>query len=112
MLLIIPIGIYTIYKVIIAVINLFKAHKSNSLFAIEIRKICQADALVSILMLESALINRFANLMDMFYFDLSLYTGAAVCIIIAIMAITSIFRRAPSVVCEVSAIHQVPFVNN
>ena len=93
-LLIIPIALYTVYKVIMAVINLFKAHKSKSLFIIELRKICQADALISILMLESALINRFGDLKDMFYYDLSLISGAVVCSIIFLMAITSLFRKS------------------
>ncbi|SCW27894.1 hypothetical protein SAMN02910456_00284 [Ruminococcaceae bacterium YRB3002] len=102
MLLIVPVGLYTLYKISVAVINLFKAHKSQSTFAIEIRKICQADALISILMLESAIINRFGNLMDTFYYNISFYTGIVVCIIIALMAITSIRRETIAVDISVS----------
>ncbi len=94
-LLIVPIAFYTVYKVIMAIINLFKAHKSKSLFIIELRKICQADALISILMLESALINKFGDLKNMLYYDISLYSGAVVCLIIFLMAVTSLFYRAP-----------------
>ena len=93
LLLIIPIAFYTLYKVIMAVINLFKAHKSKSLFIIELRKICQADALISILMLESAIINRFGDLKDKFYYNISFVTGAVVCLIIFLMAVTSLFRK-------------------
>ena len=93
-LLIVPIGIYTVYKVIVAMINLFKAHsKSKSLFVLELRKISQADALVSLLMLESALITRFGDLKDKLYFNISFYSGIAVALIIFIMAVTSLFRK-------------------
>ena len=93
-LLIVPIGIYTFYKVIVAMINLFKAHsRSKSLFVLELRKISQADALVSLLMLESALINRFGDLKDKLFYNISLYSGIAVAAIIFIMAVTSLFRK-------------------
>ena len=94
MLLIIPIALYTVYKVIMAVINLFKAHKSKSMFIIELRKICQVDALISILMLESALINRFGDLRDVVFYNISLISGIVVCLIIFILAVTSLFKKA------------------
>ena len=92
-LLIIPVAIYTLYKVIVAIRNLVKAHASKSLFVIELRKLSQADALVSVLMLESALVNKFGDMQNEFYYRLCLISGAVVCLIIAVMAITSLFVR-------------------
>lgn len=94
-LLIIPVAIYTLYKVIIAIRNLIKAHASKSLFVIELRKLSQADAMVSVLMLESALVNKFGDLQNEFYYRLCLISGAVVCLIIAALAVTSLFVRNP-----------------
>ena len=51
-------GIYVIYKVLLAVINVFKAHRSKSLTALSLRKIGIVEAMVSALALEWAFSHR------------------------------------------------------
>ena len=51
-------GGYVFYKVLIALINIFKAQKSRSLTALSLRKICIVEAMVSSLALEWALTHR------------------------------------------------------
>ncbi|MBR2524818.1 MAG: hypothetical protein IKE53_10345 [Clostridiales bacterium] len=87
------VALYTLYKVVLALINLFKAHRSQSTIAIELRKIGQVDALVSLLILESALINRFGDIRNLVHYRISVISGIVVCAIILIMAIAGLARK-------------------
>ena len=78
-------GIYVTYKVILAVINLFRAHKSNSLTALSLRKLGIVDAMVSILALEWAFSHRSEGILSDFAFQIERYIGFAAVIIIFLM---------------------------
>ena len=78
-------GIYVAYKVIIALINIFRAGKSRSLTALSLRKICIVDAMVSLLALEWALSHRDEGHLSVFARQLEKYSGIVVVAIIFIM---------------------------
>lgn len=81
-------GAYVLYKVSLAVINLFKAHKSKSLTALALRKIGITDAMVSSLALEWALSHR-DELGDVSAFAVQIekYIGIVVVAIILFMGV-------------------------
>lgn len=78
-------GIYVIYKVLLAIINIFRASKSKSLTALSLRKIGIVDAMVSVLALEWAFSHR--NEGDLSYFaqQIEQYIGIVVVVIIFLM---------------------------
>ena len=76
---------YVIYKDSLAVINLFKAHKSKSLTALSLRKIGITDALVSSLVLEWALSHREIGAISIFASQIEKYIGIAVVLVIFLM---------------------------
>ena len=78
-------GIYVAYKVLLAVINLFKAHKSKSLTALSLRKIGIADAMVSTMALEWALSHRNIGGLSILAGQIEKYIGIVVVSIIFIM---------------------------
>ncbi len=78
-------ALYVIYKVVIALINLFKAGRSRSLTALSLRKICIVDAMVSALALEWALSHRDEGHLSIFARQIEKYTGIVVVVIIFIM---------------------------
>ncbi|MBQ4271976.1 MAG: hypothetical protein II718_09130 [Clostridiales bacterium] len=86
------VAFYTIYKVTLSLINLSKAHKTNSLTTITLRKIGNVDALVSLLILESALMNRFGDRWSTYAFMTNLFCGLAVWAIILGMAVWGLHK--------------------
>ena len=88
-------GIYVIYKVALAVINLFKAHKSKSLTALALRKIGITDAMVSSLALEWALSHR-DELGGLFVFasQIEKYIGIVIVAIIFLMGVGGLITCA------------------
>jgi hypothetical protein len=78
-------GAYVFYKVLLAVINLFKAQKSSSLTALALRKIGIVDAMVSVLALEWALSHRNEGGLSVFAMQIEKYIGIVVVVIIFIM---------------------------
>lgn len=78
-------GVYVIYKVILAVINLFRAHKSNSLTALSLRKLGIVDAMVSMLALEWAFSHRDEGTLTVFALQIEKYIGIAAVVIIFLM---------------------------
>ena len=78
-------GAYVFYKVTLAVINLFKAHKSKSLTALSLRKIGITDAMVSTLALEWALSHREFGDFSFFLAKFEKYIGIAVVAVIFLM---------------------------
>ena len=79
-------GAYVLYKVSLAVINLFRAHKSKSLTALSLRKIGIVDAMVSSLALEWALSHRELGDLSTFAVQIEKYIGIVVVAIIFFMA--------------------------
>ena len=90
-------GAYVFYKVLLAVINMFKAHQSKSLTALSLRKIGVVEALVSIMSLEWALSHRKILGLSLVAMHIEKYIGIVVVAIIFIMGfagcITSIRLR-------------------
>ena len=78
-------ALYVIYKVVIALINLFKAGRSRSLTALSLRKICIVDAMVSTLALEWALSHIDEGHLSIFARQIEKYNGIVVVVIIFIM---------------------------
>jgi len=78
-------GIYVAYKVILAVINLFRAKRSNSLTALSLRKIGIVDAMVSLLALEWAFSHRDEGNLSVFASLIEKYIGIFVVAVIFVM---------------------------
>ena len=78
-------GIYVAYKVTLAIINMFKAHKHKSLTALSLRKLGAVDAMVSMLALEWALSHRDEGNLSIWARFFEKYSGIAVATIIFIM---------------------------
>lgn len=78
-------GGYVCYKVLIALINIFKAHKSRSLTALSLRKICIVDAMVSSLSLEWALSHRNEWLLSDAARTVEQFSGYVIVVIIFLM---------------------------
>ena len=78
-------GIYVIYKVLLAVINIFRAGKSKSLTALSLRKIGIVDAMVSLLALEWAFSHRNEGDLSVFAQQIEQYIGIVVVVIIFLM---------------------------
>ncbi len=86
------VGAYTIYKVTASVINLFRAGRANSITTVLLRKIGSADALVSLLVLESAIIGRSGRTQGYEMQDLATKSGTIVCIILFLISVFGIFK--------------------
>jgi len=86
------IGAYTLYKVTASIINLIKARKVNSITTILLRKIGHADALVSLLILESAFIGRSGRAQGFKMQDLATKSGAVVCGILFIISVSGLLK--------------------
>ncbi|MCR5528572.1 MAG: hypothetical protein K6F49_05065 [Saccharofermentans sp.] len=84
------VGFYTLYKVTASVINLFRARKANSITTVLLRKIGHADSLVSLLVLESAIIGRSGRTRSFDIYQIALISGCIVCGIIFFIAFTGI----------------------
>ena len=85
-------GLYVLYKVLLAVINIFKAHKSKSLTALALRKIGIVDAMVSVLSLEWALSHRDEGNLSLFAIQIEKYIGIVVVAIIFLMGAIGAIR--------------------
>lgn len=83
-------GIYVAYKVTLAIINLFKAHKYKSLTALSLRKIGIVDAMVSVLALEWALSHRDEGNLSVFARQIEQYSGIVVVVIIFLMGFAGV----------------------
>ena len=86
------VAVYTIFKVTASIINLFRAHKANSLTTVLLRKIGHADALVSLLVLESAIIGQSGHTRSYDYLQFATVSGGVVCAVILIIALAGIFK--------------------
>lgn len=87
-------GAYVFYKVLLAVINLFRAHKSKSLTALSLRKIGITDAMVSSLALEWALSHRELGDISTFAIQIEKYIGIVVVAIIFLMGLGGLITCA------------------
>lgn len=85
-------GIYVIYKVLLAIINIFKAHKSKSLTVLALRKIGIVEAMVSLLSLEWALSHRDEGNLSLLAIQIEKYIGIVVVAIIFLMGAVGAIR--------------------
>ncbi|OUN90645.1 hypothetical protein B5G00_15125 [Blautia sp. An46] len=87
----ISIAAYTFYKTTMAVINMVKVRKMQSPILITIRNIGVADALVSMLTLQTTMLASFQNTSHLDANRMNALTGMAVCILIALLGISMIY---------------------
>lgn len=87
-------GVYVLYKVTLAVINIFRAHRSKSLTALSLRKIGIVDAMVSSLALEWALSHRDLGDISVFAVQIEKYIGIVVVAIIFLMGLGGLITCA------------------
>ena len=78
-------GIYVAYKVTLAIINLFRAHRYKSLTALSLRKIGIVDAMVSSLALMWAFSHRDEGNLSVFAMQIEKYSGIVAIAIIFLM---------------------------
>lgn len=74
-----PAAAYTFYKIIMAVYNIFKARRGDDYTVRALRAVNLADALVSVLALQTAMFKEFAPDMNNGYANAA--TGLAVCVL-------------------------------
>ena len=88
---VISIAAYTFYKITMAVINMVKVRKMQSPILITIRNIGVADALVSMLTLQSTMLASFQKRSSIDADRMNGITGLAVCILIALLGVSMIY---------------------
>lgn len=88
---VISIAAYTFYKITMALINIIKVRKTQSPILITIRNIGVADALVSMLTLQAAMLASFQDKSSLNSNQMNAITGLAVCILIAILGTSMIW---------------------
>ena len=88
---VISIAAYTFYKITMALINMIKVRKTQSPILITIRNIGVADALVSMLTLQAAMLASFQDKSSLNSNQMNAITGLAVCILIAILGTSMIW---------------------
>lgn len=81
---------YTFYKVILSVVNLVKARKSNSPLLMAVRDIGHIDACVSVLSLQTAMFASFGNGQEGFMKMMNCITGIAVTLLVLCIGIYSV----------------------
>ncbi len=92
-LMIYAVATYTFYKLTMAIINMVKARKENSLLLTTLRNINYADALVSLLSLQTALFAAFGQDSGQMIPITNALAGAGACIMIFVLGVYMV-RRA------------------
>lgn len=86
-------AIYAFVKIIFAVVNLFKAKRNGNFTVQAIRNINLADALVSVLSLQIAMLQYYSEGREQLNADVfNAVTGAAVCVLIICMGVLMIVK--------------------
>lgn len=88
---VISIAAYTFYKITMAVINMVKVRKMQSPSLITIRNIGVADALISMLTLQTTMLASFQDTSTIDANQMNGITGLAVCILIALLGASMIY---------------------
>ena len=89
-LLIYAVAVFTFYKLVLAIINIFKARKHDSLYIQNIRNINLANALISIIILQVAMFQAFSPESNLGFANA--LTGALVSAIILVLGIIMIVK--------------------
>lgn len=84
-LIIYAVAFYTFYKLILSVVNMVKANKAKSYLLMTLRNIGYADALVSMLSLQTALLAEFGGQTEFPVSIVNGLTGTAVCVMILLI---------------------------
>lgn len=92
--LIFAVAAYTFYKITISVINMIKVRRMNSPLLLTIRNIGYADALVSILFLQTAMFTAFSDGKKINKQLMNEMTGGAVCAMILLIGIFMVRKAA------------------
>lgn len=79
------VAFYTFYKLILSIVNMIKAGRGKSYLLMTLRNIGYADALVSLLSLQTALLAEFGGETQIPMFWANGLTGTAVCVMILLM---------------------------
>ena len=87
---VISIATYTFYKIIMAVVNMVKVRKMQSLVLITIRNIGVADALVSMLTLQATMLASFQGKGGLDANRMNAITGMVVCVLILALGVSMI----------------------
>ena len=82
MIMMIAVAAYTFWKVVMAIINIIKAHKQRSPLLITLRNVNCANAALSMLLLEHAMISTFGNSAEDFARQMDIGTGIGAFLII------------------------------
>ena len=85
----ITIAAYTFYKITMAIIRAVKQRKNSSPLLATIRRIGYADAAVSVLTLQRSMLASFGNINDFSARMMNIVTGAAVCLFVWMLGVTS-----------------------
>ena len=88
----ITIATYTFYKVILAIVNMVKSRKENSLLYSTLRNIACADAAASMLSLQRSMLVSFAGKSASEIYIMNAITGAAVFVLIVFLGLGMILR--------------------
>lgn len=91
-LLIFAVATYTFYKITIAVINLFKVKKLGAPLVAVIRQIGYADALASLMLLQTAMFSSFSDGDQLFERRMNSITGIFACSMILAMGVYMIWN--------------------
>lgn len=81
------VAMYTFYKAIISIVNIIRARKMKSTLLVTIRNIGYADALVSVLSLQTAMFGAFGEDSNVDPTLMNGITGACVCMMILVIGI-------------------------
>ena len=92
---------YTFYKIIMSVVNLVKARKEDDHTVRAIRNINFADALVSVLALQTAMFRAFSPESDLGY--LNAVTGGVVCLLTVLMGVLMVISANKTIVRTLAA---------
>ncbi|MCC2817185.1 hypothetical protein LK537_07780 [Lachnoclostridium pacaense] len=92
--LIFAVAAYTFYKITISVINMIKVRRMKSPLLLTIRNIGYADALVSILFLQTAMFTAFSDGKEINKQLMNEMTGGAVCAMILLIGIFMVRKAA------------------
>ena len=82
------VAVYTFYKIIFAVFHLVRAHKDEDITIQAVRNVNFADALVSVLALQIAMLHEFASDIDVW--QMNALTGTLVCLATATIGIVMV----------------------
>lgn|GEM_PF-1333009 len=95
-------ALYVFFRLTMSAYNVFKATRSRSFIVLSIRKIDVTKSLVSLLILQSALISRFGDPLSGFSRGMHFYCSLGAFIIIMFMGIEGLWASTGKRGCELS----------